>query len=417
MIRFILLLFLGSIWLSAAEPHSKNPSAPIENLTLHQALIIALQRHPELSEIVARIDASEARLQQAGAFPNPEAVGRIESAPLDRHTTSRAEYVAGISQPIPLGGRLSAAEKVEELASLQLSREREALALEVTRRVHNAFATALFASDLAQNQSNLLEDSEQLISLVQSRVDAGDVSSTELLRAQAEAARYQLDFRLATAARQKALLALQHAVGLSLPVRSLEGDLEEALELPKLRQLAALGTSPRLAAAEATLETERARLDLARARRIPDLNLDLLYRRLQDSRENAFDAGVRIQIPLFDRNRGRIREATAEIRAAEARLDRTRLEFHRALDEQQIELKSRSETAELLRQEVVPRLTEATRVAQLAYEAGDTSLSELLLARRESTLARLQYLEALRDLYKSWATLHSLTGPSENPLP
>ena len=409
MIQFLLPL---SILLSASEPR---PAAPLENLTLPQALIIALQRHPDLSEIAARLEASEARVQQAATFPNPEALARIESAPLHRNTTGRAEYLAGISQPIPLGPRLSAAEKVAQLASVQLSREREALALQITRRIHNAFATALFASELAQNQSNLVQDSAQLVSLVQSRVRAGDIPPTELLLAQAEAARHQLDFRLAVAARQKALLALEHTATLPHPVRSLHGDLEDTLELPKLQQLAALGTPPTLAAADAALQTERARLELARAQRIPDLNFDLLYRRLQDSRENAFDAGVRIQIPLFDRNRGKIREAAADIRAAEARLDRTRLELHHALQEHQLELNTRSQTAELLKKEVLPKLAEATRVAQLTYEAGDTSLSELLLARRQSTLAHLQYLQALRDLYQSWATLHSLVLNRHQP--
>ena len=405
-----LLLLIFTVRLAfqplAATPHS------LESLALDQAILIALRQHPELAEIAAQLDAAEGRVEQAAAFPNPEGIARIESAPVDRDTATRAEYVAGLSQPIPLGRRLSAAKQLESLAALQLSQEREALLLDLTRRVRNAFATALLASELTATHSNLVAGSEQLVSLVRTRVDAGDTTPVELLRIQAEAARHELDHRRASTARQKAFLALAETLGShSIEITSLAGDLHDALNLPELHQhtrdLASL-SAPQLAAAEAALDTQRARLDLLQARRIPDLNVDLLYRRLQSTRENAFDAGIRIQIPIFDRSRGNIREATANIRAAEARLSRTRLELEHALEENRLELVARLDAANLLKTAVLPNLAEATRVAQLRFEAGDISLSELLLTRRDAALAQLDYLESLHAIFQSWAALHSL---------
>jgi hypothetical protein len=74
---------------------------------------------------------------------------------------------------------------------------------------------------------------------------------------------------------------------------------------------------------------------LAKAERIPDVNLDLLYRRLEGSRENAFDVGVRIPIPLFDSKR-KIRQAEQELRGSEARFERVRNQI--GLEQHELEL-------------------------------------------------------------------------------
>ena len=72
-----------------------------------QALEFAERVHPDLAAAQAQVESAEGRALQAGLFPNPELVSRIEAAPVTGRIASRAEYVVGISQPAPLGQRLS----------------------------------------------------------------------------------------------------------------------------------------------------------------------------------------------------------------------------------------------------------------------------------------------------------------------
>ena len=116
----------------------------LDALTLEHAVGLAERQHPDLAEANALIEAAEGRVRQAGAFPNPEAIARIEQAPFKGRTLDEAEYLAGVAQPVPLGSRLSKAKQAE-----QLERDRRAKELEVRRRelrkhVHSAFATALY---------------------------------------------------------------------------------------------------------------------------------------------------------------------------------------------------------------------------------------------------------------------------------
>ena len=73
------LLVAFSFWCVAA-PGDGNQV--FEKLTIDEAIKIALTNHPQLAEAVANIEAGKARAEQAGRFPNPEAVARMETAPI-----------------------------------------------------------------------------------------------------------------------------------------------------------------------------------------------------------------------------------------------------------------------------------------------------------------------------------------------
>ena len=73
-----------------------------------------------------------------------------------------------------------------------------------------------------------------------------------------------------------------------------------------------------IAAGAAEIRSRQTRLDLAQAERIPDIKVELLYRRIQAEERDAFDLGISIPLPLFNRNQGRLREASAELAADHA---------------------------------------------------------------------------------------------------
>jgi len=80
----------------AASPRHERS---IERLTLQQALELAERVHPDFAAAQAQIESAEGRALQAGLFPNPELVSRIESVPVTGRIIERAEYIVGVSQP------------------------------------------------------------------------------------------------------------------------------------------------------------------------------------------------------------------------------------------------------------------------------------------------------------------------------
>jgi outer membrane protein, heavy metal efflux system len=352
------------------------------------------------------VDAAKARAAAAGRIPNPDAIARMESAPFSG-TTSRAEYVSGISQSIPIGGRLAAARKAEEAGVFTRSHELQAAKLEVTRNVRNAFATALFASEVMQIQTDNASSLREMVRISKARVEAGDLNPIDLARVESEEAQQRLEVQDAGRLHHGAIDALASAMGdFRTEIDSLAGSLEETLAISAIRAEVFRIDHPTVRSAESEVKSQEARVKLAKSERIPDVNLDLLYRRLEGSRENAFDVGVRIPIPLFDR-RKRVRLAEQELRASQAHYERVQNQIGHEQHELEIELRSALEAAELLKHTVLPAAKKVLDGTEARFKAGDINLSDLLVIRRGYAAARLHYAETVRRVMTARAGLFS----------
>jgi cobalt-zinc-cadmium efflux system outer membrane protein len=378
-----------------------------EKLTLDQALDLAERLQPELAEARALVEAAEGRAKQSGAFPNPSAIARMESARLSGRSVGEAEYLAGVSQPIPLGGRLSKAREAEQLERDRRGQEFTVRRRELRRRVHSAFATALYQEQSFQTQRQIAASVEKVVAITKARVDAGDILREDLAKAEMELLRAQVELRRSDAMNEHAMVELKAAIGSpGLAVKSLVGRLDATFEIPTLESLAAsLSTSPEVALAGAEVRARQARVDLAKAERIPDVRVEVLYRRLESSKENSFDVGLSIPIPLFDRNQGRLREARAEVAAAEARSRTTQNALSVRLHEAHSHLTAALANTRALKAEVLPRADTVLKANEARFEAGDIGLTELLPVRRDWATVQLTYLESLRDVMQAWVAI------------
>jgi outer membrane protein, heavy metal efflux system len=404
-----LLMLACSPFASASERATTNE---FENLTLDQALDLAERLQPELAEAKALIEAAEGRTKQAGTFPNPSAIARMESAPINGRTAGEAEYLAGVSQPIPLGGRLSKAREAEQLERDRRSQELEVRRRNLRRRVHSAFATALYQEQAFQTQGKIAASVEKVVTTTKARVDAGDTLREDLARAEMELVRAQVELRRSDAMHEHAMVELKAAIGdPALSLKTLSGSLDATFEIPTLETLAAsLSTSPEVALAGAEVRARQARVDLAKAERIPDVRVEVLYRRLQASKENTFDVGVSIPLPLFDRNQGRLREARAEVTAAEARSRSIKNALSVRLHESHAHFTTALANTRALKTEVLPRADTVLKANEARFDAGDIGLTELLPVRRDWAAVQLTYLESLRDVMQAWAEVRALSG-------
>ena len=102
---------------------------------------------------------------------------------------------------------------------------------------------------------------------------------------------------------------------------------------------------------------------------------------------------------------GEFAKPSSELRAVEARLERTRNDLGLELRSRELALERALDTASVLQSEVLPKVEESLRGAEARYAAGDYSLSEVLIVRRETTAAHLQYLDALRAVVEAWTVL------------
>ncbi len=405
LVSVVFMVVLGSGAVVAAANEATSTASQIESLTLEEALEKAEVLHPQLAEARAMVEAAEGRARHAGTFPNPEAIVGAQQIPFGGDAPNEREYVAGIGQTIPLSGRLGKARQAEWLDREVRARGLEVKRRDIRKRVHSAFATALYQEKAYQAQTEIQRNAEKAVATTQACVEAGDALREDLARVEMELARSKVELQRAGALRQQALVTLASAMGdATISVKSLDGSLEATFEIPTLEILtASLSAQPESAQAEAEVRAREARVDLARADRIPDVKVELLYHRLDASQQNTFDLGLSIPLPLFDRNQGRLREARAEAAAAEARSRMTRNELTAKLRESHLQLTAALTSSHTLKTEILSRAETVLKGAEARYAAGDISLADLLPVRRDWAAVQLSYLESLRDVMQGWA--------------
>lgn len=383
-----------------------DPAPPFRDL-LAQAQTSA----PRLAEARADIARAEGLAMQAGTRPNPTVGVEVEnfggSGPYDG--ASLAETTASIEQTLELGGKRGARVAAGR-ADIEAARRRAADAVaQFGFDLADAYAQAEAAERRVQLATEGLslaqEDSRVATALVEAGREA-DLRRVQALAA-VQAARAALD--QARAERATALGALTALAGSPVPITSIPVSL--LAEADRTAPVAALNplASPAYLAAEADRESAARRVRVEKTRAVPDVAVSVGVRRYQEDGEMAMVAGISAPFPLFDRNRGNISAAQAELNAAEARLNAARLEAETgglaaaarvdAAGSRLTAARDGERTAE-----------EAYRLTRIGYEGGKLDLVELLNARRALADARAQTVDAAVERLSAQAALARLLG-------
>ncbi|MEO6081451.1 MAG: TolC family protein [Steroidobacteraceae bacterium] len=365
---------------------------------------------PRVLEDAAEVRAAEARAKQATAFPNPQLSLETEDfAGSGRYSNfSQAQTTLSLSEPLEIGGQRTArilAGRAEATFYGVRSRElRAAFGYEL--------AVAYAEAEAAQARVTLLtadlERSQEDLRVAKALVDSGKESDLRALQAESALAAIRADLEAGRADTIDKLGHLATLVGAPETFSSIGPSL---LNRPATRVMSAgqFPEAPAVATAQADRDAADRLVTVEQKRALPVLSLSVGVRRFAGDDATALVGGVSVSIPLFDRNRSAIAASRAQRDAADARLAAARLESAsgwRTALAQAAAVDSRVAAAEA--GESVTR--ETYRLARLGYEAGRTSLIELLGTRRALADAQLRTIDARLARVKVEASIARLSG-------
>ena len=394
----ILLVSLVSASPTAAEP-----------LTLERALELAAAAHPDLTIAGAEAAAARESARQQGAWPNPAAYLELEGAPTDGDAWRSADRVLGLEQTLPWSGRRSAEREAARHLARGAAADRDRTAGAVEASVRSAFARALFARELLGLRREMIDSARRTAGIVAVRFESGDVAADEAAQARFELGLAELEVIRAEADWTSVKADLAAAVGLAAQdLVGPEGVLGDAGDLPSLEDLLDdLDASPMLRAATARSDAGAAAVTAASRARWPDLGLSFGVRRFGGGGD-AFDAGVRIDAPIFDRGGSRASAVRAEAAAADARVQLTRLDLERRVRSLHAGLEAAATTVRILEEDLMPDAESVIRAAERRFDVGDADLDDLLRARTIWIERRISALRVRLELDLARAGLAEL---------
>lgn len=405
---------------------SVSVAAPAMATTLDEAIVAAMEHAPEIAASDAEADAAKGRLDQAQSarLPTVTLSGSIGIGWLDpkeffglgaEDVVPRAAQ-ATIEQPLFTGGRVEAGIDQARAGIAAAEAGRTATRSQLVAATVQAYGDVLTTGRLIELHERLVAETTEIERQARLRFRAGESPSTDISQASARLAEARAGLARAQGQQISARARFSNLTGLDgfelepLPANpTLPATLGEALET-------AMRDNPALAQAEAAHRKARAAARSARAERLPTVGAFAEAASVRDQffpdyRADSATLGIRARWELFSGGRvsGKVREASGEERAAEARLRAARLQ----VEEQLISTFQNVRTAQLVEQaagEQAKSASEALASVRHEVRVGMKPQLELLDAEREAIAAEAAAARAGADRIVAAYQLLSLLG-------
>ena len=273
------------------------------------------------------------------------------------------------------------------------------------------------AYDQLEINNKNLTSLKQIADISRSRYEAGLETAANVLIAETDyskllEARRDLERNLSDAQSQLNTLMNRDAFApLGPPAAATIS--EASLSVTRLHAIT-LAQRPEVQMARAKIDGEKSKLQLAHRAWIPDPALMVKGQRYNDAAEavSELDAGVSFTIPWVNPSKysAGVREARANLAAAEQGLEREQKEALRLLRDQLAKVETFHHHVELFRDKLVPQAQQAFEATRLSYESGKATFLDWISAQRNLRDIEAMGREHLAHYQMAVAELEAVIG-------
>lgn len=383
-------------------------------------LLQYLQRHhPALLAGQAEVNAVRQRALAANNLPDPmvgielmDITNTMGDGQLSLLPGQVGQTNYQLTQALPFPGKLAGREAQLNALADQRQAGVEVEALNLRSQLQQGYSEYL----LAYQQQHILQESlgwlDALNQTLTRNYGLGLASQSDVIRAQAEITRLQLDLLEQQRLRQRAqaninglLLRPPHAE-LPQPQAS-----QPPATLPSLDSLLARAAQhPQLASSRAGLDAAQKARELAYLERYPDFSLRLSNNRPRQG-QDSWGLMLELNLPLQQgRRRAEEAEAEAMVTSAYQLLQLSQSQLHAELGSAYASLSANQQKAQLLRDTLLPQAEAAAAAARLGYSHNRQPFAEVLNAELQVLSVRLNLTEAEAAITLALAELERYLG-------
>jgi outer membrane protein, heavy metal efflux system len=358
---------------------------PVQAWTPDMLTLAAMYYHPDMDLARARWGVARAASETAAELPNPT----ISVAPGYNTTTSEpSPWFVSVNVDFPIetankrGYRMAGAGHNAEAAKAGILGAAWQVRSRVVRSLLDYVGSNQAADLLRQQQASR----EQIVKLMELQQPQGNIPPTEVT--QARIALRSTRLAVLEAQRQSMEAKVQLADALGLPVSALQDvridlslteELPEAVSPAEARKRALTGRADVLASL-AEYAASQAALQLEIARQYPDIHLGPGYE--YDQGDDKWSLGVSLTLPVFNQNRGAIREAGAKRTEAAMKFAAVQAKIIADVDRAVLAYEAARLKLTVAR-ELLTDVQKQRKAAEASFKAGDISKLELTAVELE----------------------------------
>src|SRR5437016_4115593 len=410
-------LALTSI-LRADESGNAGTEAPRAHISLREVTKVVLANNPAIKEAENRWRAAKARVTQASAWDDLKVSGdsRVKRF-VEIPPNAFMDQSATVEQLIPVTGKNLVRARGAAAEALSIFEEVRRAELDVIAKARASYFRLANAYDQLEINDKNLTSLRQIADISRSKYETGVESAANVLVAETDYSklletRRDLERNLSDAQSQLNAL-MNHDAFAPLGTPSAANINEANLSLSRLRAIT-LAQRPEVQMAQAKIDSEKSKFQLARRAWIPDPALMVKGQRYNDTSQavSELDAGVSFTVPWVNPSKysAGVREARENVGAAEQGLDREQKEALRLLRDQLEKIETAHHHVELFRDKLVPQARQAFEATRLSYESGKASFLDWISAQRNLRDIEATAREHLSDYQVAVAELEAIIG-------
>lgn len=407
--RFVtrLTTLLGLLIVFCYSAHAANP------LLFREAFAIACRNNPDLQAAIDQAEVMRGLFIQSGLYPNPEVaiMGENFGGSGIYSSYESAETTASVTQPIPLGGRLSYQKKAAhadyEAALAAIEAQKATLYVEVG----TAYVDVFYADQWHRVTRKLVRLNQNIVDAIARRVKAGAGAELDLRLAEVRLGDAEIQEQKAArdvkALRAELLRRMGGGMAIDRPLAD-KGLQEVKLDWSQL--LKSIPKSPLMRQMHRQLAARQNIITAVKKSVWPDLNIQLGARHFSDDGENAAVVSAFAKVPVFDRNQGKIHAAHAQFTQTAHEYQSVKLDVQQRAYTLFLAAQQSHYEVDKVTKSLLPLAHKSIKLAQEGYQMGRYSYIELSLAINTLYEEERHYQQAHADYHKSLIQLTGLLG-------
>jgi cobalt-zinc-cadmium efflux system outer membrane protein len=368
------------------------------------------------------VEEARGRLTQAGLFPNPSLESNFSFDSLFANEGDRA-FSAGVSQPLPLSGRIGDQKRVARVGVNRTFADIANLERGLIRDVRRAFIEILAIDEQIKLQNTLINLNSDLIAAIKSGIKEGLASEKDLNAVSIALQQGRQEKEVLMSQRKSKILEFNRLLGKPptfsfLPQGKLE--YEPPTKLTESSVEVAYAQRPDLRFAKLGIDLAKADLDLAKALRFEDITVGAFYERdhpVLDIPQGEIPntdqlIGFRLTIPLpfFDRKQGLIAETRARETRAEESVEALKLEISQEVNDALNRVTTLSGLLKTYQSGILNTAEDNVRLVESGYKQGLAGITEVIQSRQQFATLKSSYINAVRDYQTALNDLQIATG-------
>ncbi|KIO48958.1 TolC family protein [Nitrosospira sp. NpAV] len=359
----------------------------------------------------SQVDAAEAGVIGAAAYPNPEVAlsGGPQHPRIAAANPATNHRVATVSQrienPYVRSARIGAAESGVDASRASYHQVRADLAAQLRVRAYEL----LLRQEIARMEGGIFDLMQEVRRRINVAVGVGETARFELVRADAEVLNAASRKEAAELGALRARVALmQFTAGALKPDFVINASLFDPINLPPLEELReeVPAVNPDVRRLEAEQNRALQRIDLERASVLP--SVQILLSNFQEAQYTSNTAGFNVTVPIFYRRRGEIDAAVADSARARETLEFRRYEIGQLFESAWQALQIARRRVEMFEGGIIKEAENALQIAQAAYRFGERPLIDVLDTQRILRGILMDSLQARFDLQAAAAEIDRL---------